>query len=179
VQIFTIIYAFWGAVLFAVGPLILALTPSRMVNSMAKFYVQHLIVWNCWTVVYAILACLIAAVNGTSVTSSPFFTGSVAGQQAQIMIGLTSILYALCILLIPLIAAFVLKGEFSGVAGALMTLLVAANQTSRLASAGGAASGASRSGGGAASGSQGGMGGGSYRNLSRPPDNTPPRSTTA
>ena len=34
-QIFTIMYAFWGAILFAIGPLVLALAPSQMVNSMA------------------------------------------------------------------------------------------------------------------------------------------------
>jgi hypothetical protein len=43
VQIFTLIYIFWGAVVYAVGPLVLALAPSRMVNSVAKLYMQNLI----------------------------------------------------------------------------------------------------------------------------------------
>ena len=179
VQIFTLVYIFWGAVVYAVGPLVLALAPSRMVNSVAKFYVQNLVVWNCWAIVYAILACLITAVNGKDMTASPFFVNSVTGAQTQIWIGLTSILYAICILLIPVIAFFVLKAEFGGVGGALLGLLATANQVSRLA---GAASGGKAGGAGGGRGpnqpAQGGMGGGTYRNLSTPPPNTPPRQAT-
>ncbi len=177
VQVFTLIYIFWGAVVYAVGPLVLALAPSRMINSTAKFYMQNLIVWCCWPVVYAIFACLIAAVNGKSITSSPFFPNSIAAAQPQVMIGLTSILYAICILLIPLIALFVLKAEFGGVGVALLGLIGTANQATRLAS-GVAGKGAGNSGGNRGGGGQGGMGGGSYRNMSQPPPNTPPRAST-
>ncbi|MGB8481899.1 MAG: hypothetical protein WCE63_24125 [Acidobacteriaceae bacterium] len=176
VQIFTLIYIFWGAVVFAVGPLVLALAPSRMVNSVAKFYMQNLVVWNCWTVVYAIFACLITAVNGKSMTTSPFFANSITGAQTQIWIGLTSIIYSICILIIPLIAFFVLKAEFGGVAGALGGLVATVNQATRLASVG---AGKGRASSGSSQGNQGGMGGGAYRNLSRPPDDTPARATTA
>ena len=117
VQIFTLLYTFWGAVLFAVGPLVLALAPSQTVNSTAKFFSLNLVVWNCWTVVYAIFACLITAVNGNDLQA--LLNGNnfsfVPGSQPIVMIGLTSILYALCILLIPLIAYSVLKGEFRAV----------------------------------------------------------------
>lgn len=176
VQIFTLVYIFWGAVVYAVGPLVLALSPSRMVNSVAKFYMQNLIVWNCWAIVYAVFACLITAVNGTDITTSPFFANSVAGAQTQIWIGLTSILYSICILLIPVIAFFVLKAEFGPVAGALLGLLATTNQVTRLA---GNAAGRAGGGGGAgkATSSQGGVGSGTYRNLSVPPPNTPPRAT--
>ncbi len=179
VQIFTLIYIFWGAVVYAVGPLVLALAPSRMLNSVAKFYVQNLIVWNCWAIVYAIFACLITAVNGKDMTASPFFANSVTGAQTQIWIGLTSILYAICILLIPVIAFFVLKAEFGGVGGALVGIMATVNQASRLA--GGASSTKAGSAGAGRStnqSAQGGMGGGTYRNLSTPPPNTPPRQTT-
>lgn len=172
-QVFTLIYIFWGAVVYAVGPLVLALAPSRMINGTAKFYAHNLVVWNCWAVVYAVFACLITAVNGKDITSSPFFSGAVTGAQTQIWIGLTSILYSLCILLIPLIAMYVLKAEFSGVASSLMTLISAGNQASRLASniAGKSASAGAKSAGVA----QGGSGGGTY--TSRPPNATPPRAT--
>jgi hypothetical protein len=176
VQIFTLIYIFWGAVVYAVGPLVLALAPSRMVNSVAKFYMQNLIVWNCWAIVYAVFACLITAVNGKDMTTSPFFANSVAGAQTQIWIGLTSILYAICILLIPVIAFFVLKAEFGGVGGALLGLLATANQATRLAGNVGAKAG----GNGATTrnaNSQGMMGRSPYQNLSVPPPATPPRAT--
>ena len=170
-QIFTLVYTFWGAVLYAVGPLVLALAPSRMVNSTAKFYAQNLIVWNSWSIVYAIFACLIAAVNGKDISSNPFFNGSIAGAQQQIFVGLTSILYSVCILLIPVISFFILRGEFSAVSGALLGLVATANQATRLA---GIAAGRGNSLAGRTQAGQGGMGGGTYRNLSRPPDDTPP-----
>jgi len=173
VQIFTLIYIFWGAVVFAMGPLVLALAPSRLVNSIAKFYAHNLVVWNCWPIVYAVFACLITAVNGQDMTTSPFFPANVTGAQTQVWIGMTSILYALCLLLIPVIAYFVLKGEFGGVAGALLGLVATANQGARLASnvAGSMTKSTSRN-----ANDQGGLGGGAYRNLSVPPPNTPPRS---
>jgi hypothetical protein len=176
VQIFTLIYIFWGAVVYAVGPLVLALAPSRMVNSVAKFYMQNLIVWNCWAIVYAVFTCLITAVNGKDMTTSPFFANSVAGAQTQIWIGLTSILYAICILLIPVITFFVLKAEFGAVGGALLGLLATTNQATRLAGNVGA-----KTGGNAATtlnaNSQGMMGRSAYQNLSVPPPDTPPRAT--
>ncbi len=178
-QLFTLIYVFWGAVLFAVGPLVLALAPSRMINGTAKFYAQNLIVWNCWAVLYAVFACLITAVNGKDLsTSGPFNWGNIVGAQTQVYIGLTSIIYAICILLIPIMAMAVLKGEFSGVAGAFMSLISVSTQVTKAATS---AAKAARAGKGGASGAsksstpQGGSGGGTYQ--SRPPSPTPPRAT--
>ncbi len=71
-QLFTLLYVFWGAVLYAVGPLVLALAPSRMINGTAKFYAQNLFVWNCWAILYAVFACLITAVNGKDLIVAPF-----------------------------------------------------------------------------------------------------------
>lgn len=178
VTIFTLIYTFWGAVVYAVGPLVLALAPSRMVNSVAKIYAQNLVVWNCWVVIYAIFSCLISAVNGNSMTISPFFSGNAAAAQPQVWIGMTSILYAICIMLIPVIALAVLKADFTPVGGSLMGLASTAMQVSRMTSRS-----SGRGGGGgsssAAGAQQGGLGAGTYRNLSVPPQSTPPRSSTA
>ena len=177
-QLFTLIYIFWGAVLYAVGPLVLALAPSRMINGTAKFYAQNLFVWNCWAVLYAVFACLITAVNGKDLTTSPFFSGTITGAQTQVFIGLTSIIYSVCILLIPLIAMAVLKGEFGGVAGAFMSLISVGTQVSRAASNAARAAKSGRGGSGNsqnASAPQGGSGGGTYQ--SRPPNPTPPRAT--
>ena len=177
-QLFTLIYIFWGAVLYAVGPLVLALAPSRMINGTAKFYAQNLFVWNCWAVLYAVFACLITAVNGKDLTTSPFFSGMVTGAQTQVWIGLTSIIYSVCILLIPLIAMAVLKGEFGGVAGAFMSLISVGTQVTSAASKAAKAARSARGGSGSsqnASAPQGGSGGGKYQ--SRPPNPTPPRAT--
>ncbi len=177
-QLFTLIYIFWGAVLYAVGPLVLALAPSRMINGTAKFYAQNLFVWNCWAVLYAVFACLITAVNGKDLTTSPFFSGMVTGAQTQVWIGLTSIIYSVCILLIPLIAMAVLKGEFGGVANAITSLVSIGTQVNRAASSAAKAAKAGTGGSGNAkntSSPQGGSGGGTYQ--SRPPNPTPPRAT--
>ena len=177
-QLFTLIYIFWGAVLYAVGPLVLALAPSRMINGTAKFYAQNLLVWNCWAICYAVFACLITAVNGKDLTSSPFFSGMVTGAQTQVWIGLTSIIYSVCILLIPLIAMAVLKGEFGGVAGAFISLVSVGTQVTRAASNAAKAAKAAKGGSSGsqnASTAQGGSGGGTY--ASRPPNPTPPRAT--
>jgi hypothetical protein len=88
-----------------------------MVNSTAKFYAQNLVVWNSWSIVYSIFACLIAAVNGKDISSNPFFNGSIAGAQQQIFVGLTSILYSVCILLIPVISFFILGENLARSAG--------------------------------------------------------------
>jgi hypothetical protein len=178
-QIFSLIYVFWGAVVFAIGPLVLALAPSRMVNSVAKFYTQNLIVWNCWTIVYSVFVCLVTAIDGMNTSSSPFFSQSVPGAQPQIWIGLTSILYGICLLLIPVISFFVLRADFVAVGGAMFGVIAtAATQGSRLM-----ALPTSRQGGSGygrqQSNMQGGSGGATYRNLSRPPDDTPPRSSVA
>ena len=163
IQIFTLIYTFWGAVVFAIGPLVLALAPSQSVNSIAKFYAVNLVVWNCWTVVYAVFACLITAVHGNDLNAmmngGPFFNGGmIPGSQPIAMIGLTSILYSVCILLIPLIAALVLKAEFRAVGGSLIGLALSTTQLTRISSA--MSRGAGRSGGGllsSGSPSQGGL----------------------
>ena len=178
VQIFTLIYIFWGAVLYAVGPLVLALGPSQMINSTAKFYARNLVVWNCWAIVYAIFTALITAVNGQDINSSPFFSGMMTGAQTQIFIGLTSILYAICIVLIPVIAFSVLKGEYGPVGGAMMGMVATASQVTRLASAlakGSGGGGGSSAGGGGGGGPDGSRSNVAYANHSIPPQATPSR----
>jgi hypothetical protein len=152
IQIFTLIYTFWGAVVFAMGPLVLAVAPSQSINSTAKFYAVNLVMWNCWTIIYAVFACLITAVHGNDLNAmmngGPFFNGGmIPGSQPIAMIGLTSILYSVCILLIPLIAGFVLKAEFRGVGGSLIGMVLSAMQVTRFASAMGAGSGSLGGGG--------------------------------
>jgi hypothetical protein len=139
VQIFALIYTFWGSCLFALGPLVVALAPSSLVNSLTKYYILNLGVWNAWTVIYAVFACLITAIHGNDVNAVLNGNMSAFGLANQAfgamgggieMIGLISIIYALCILLIPMVAGFILRGQFSAV-GAGISMLI-----SRVASGG-------------------------------------------
>jgi hypothetical protein len=206
VQIFALIYTFWGSCLFAMGPLVIALAPSSAVNSLTKYYALNLAVWNAWTIIYAVFACLITAIHGNDVNAVVNGNMSAFGLANQSfgalgggieMVGLISIIYAICILLIPMVAAFILRGQFSAV-GAGITTAISKIANGGISGArfgaaagpvgavGGAAAGAglglmgvtpySLMGGGnsfgssGSSGSQGGSGGGTY---STPPPNTP------
>ena len=202
VQIFALIYTFWGSCLFAMGPFVIALAPSSMVNSLTKYYALNLGVWNAWSIIYAIFGCLITAIHGNDVNaivagnmgSFGFGDATFASLDGGIeMIGLISVIYAICILLIPMVAAFILRGQFSAV-GAGLTMAV-----SRIANGGisgaraGAALGPAAAVGGAVAGagvgllgvntnalfatgkgSWGGQGGSGTGTYSTPPPNTPP-----
>jgi len=202
VQIFALIYTFWGSCLFAMGPLVIALAPSSMINSLTKYYALNLGVWNAWSIIYAVFGCLITAIHGNDVNE--IVAGNLGGfgfgdatfgslDGGIEMIGLISIIYAICILLIPMVAAFILRGQFSAVgAGLAMAVSRVANggiSGARAGAAlgpvgalGGAAAGAGlgimgigsnalfASGTTGGGGGQGGSGGGTY---STPPPNTP------
>src|ERR1035437_1858731 len=132
VQIFALIYTFWGSCLFAMGPFLVALAPSSAINSLTKYYALNLGIWNAWSVIYAVFACLITAIHGNDVNAVLNGNMSAFGMANQEfgamgggveMIGLISIMYAICILLIPMVAAFSLRGQFSAV-GAGLTMAV-------------------------------------------------------
>jgi len=199
-QIFTIIYTFWGSCLFVVGPFVIALAPSSLVNSLSKYYTLNLAVWNAWTVLYAVFASLISAIHMNDVQQvaagnpgSPFPFPMLGPLDGGIeAVGLISIIYAVMILLIPMVAAFVLRGQFSAVgAGLAMAFSRITNGGIHGARAGAAVGPAGAAGGAALGAGLGLMGvssgalfsngnGGSYgvqrqgMSGSMPPPNTPP-----
>jgi hypothetical protein len=184
------------------GPFVIALAPSSMINSLTKYYALNLGVWNAWSIIYAVFGCLITAIHGNDVNaivagnmdSFGFGDATFGALDGGVeMIGLISIIYAICILLIPMVAAFILRGQFSAVgAGLAMTVSKVANggiggaragaALGPVGAFGGAVAGAglglmgvgtnalfaTGTGGG---GRQGGSGTGTY---STPPPNTPP-----
>ena len=202
VQIFALIYTFWGSCLFAMGPFVIALAPSSMINSLTKYYALNLGVWNAWSIIYAVFGCLITAIHANDVNaivagnlgSFGFGDATFGSLDGGIeMIGLISIIYAICILLIPMVAAFILRGQFSAVGAGLTTAV------SKVVNGGisGARAGAALGPGGAAAGAMagtglgflgigtnalfatgtggwGGQGGSVTGTYSMPPPNTPP-----
>ena len=126
VQIFALIYTFWGTCLFAMGPFVIALAPSSLINSLTKYYALNLGIWNAWSIIYAVFGCLITAIHANDVNAilngdlGSFGLGPTLGATGPLdggieTIGLISIMYAICILLIPMVAAFILRGQFSAV----------------------------------------------------------------
>jgi len=131
-QIFALIYTFWGSCLFAMGPFVIALAPSSMINSLTKYYALNLGVWNAWTVIYAVFGSLITAIHANDVNaiingnlgSFGFGTAEFGALDGGIeMIGFVSVIYAICILLIPMVAGFILRGQFTAV-GAGISMLI-------------------------------------------------------
>ena len=126
-QIFSILYTFWGSCLFAVGPLVIALAPSSLVNSLSKYYTLNFAIWNAWTVIYAVFGSLISAIHMNDVQAIADGTANSIGffvpfnpQDGGIQaIGFISIMYAVMILLIPMVAAYVLRGQFTAVGAGL------------------------------------------------------------
>ena len=48
VEIFALLYCLWGAVLYCIGPLVLALMPSIGFSRITKNYIQNVFIWNMW-----------------------------------------------------------------------------------------------------------------------------------
>src|SRR6516165_12800884 len=61
--VFTLFYALYGAVLYVVGPFVLALLPARGLGQLARTYLLNLMVFGAWGLIYGILQALMTAVN--------------------------------------------------------------------------------------------------------------------
>src|ERR1022692_3548542 len=53
--IFSFFYSMYGAVLYVVGPLVLALYPALGAGQLARTFMVNLLVWNAWGIIYAII----------------------------------------------------------------------------------------------------------------------------
>lgn len=112
--LFCLFYAFYGTVLYVCGPLVLALYPALSTTGLARSYLTNLIIFHAWGLIYAILGCLIAAVNiGTvgQMLAAGDAAGFFAGAGDALLLALASILFALCIALIPMIARRIVQGD--------------------------------------------------------------------
>jgi len=167
--VFCFFYSLYGGVLYALGPLVLALLPMPNVGQLGRSFATNLMLWNAWGVIYAILGALITAiqVNQVSQVGCGGFLGFLRGPFDTLILGLVSICYALAIALIPFIAKRLISGDVGATA---MTVLNAATSAAGVALAGaaglagGISAGSASGGGGAGStvgaASAGGAGGG-------------------
>src|SRR6266436_2407156 len=95
---FCFFYSFYGAVLYVVGPIVLALLPAFGVGSLGRVYVINLMTFHFWGVIYSILGALITAVNlGTvqQVLTTGGFMGGFIGVDEALLLGLASIFYSI------------------------------------------------------------------------------------
>jgi hypothetical protein len=112
--IFAFFYSMYGAMLYAVGPLVLALYPAFGIGHMARTYMVNLLIWNAWGILYAVMSqmlTLMSAGSLTTILNAGTFGGLFAGASQALLIGLSSILFSLMIALIPFIAKRVVSGD--------------------------------------------------------------------
>ena len=84
--IFSFFYSMYGAVLYVVGPLVLALYPALGVGQLARTFMVNLLVWNAWGIIYAIISQLLTIMSANSLTSiftSQSFGGAFQGAFAD------------------------------------------------------------------------------------------------
>jgi hypothetical protein len=150
--VFCFFYTLFGAVLYVVGPLVLALIPISGVGQLGKAYAVNVMIWNAWGILYAVFGALITAVHVNEVNDilGNGFLGFLKGAGDSVLLGLVSIFYALAVALIPFIAKKIISGDVGSTAFALVRaggVAAGAALTGVSGFAAGAGSGATTSGG--------------------------------
>ena len=162
--LFAVFYSLYGTILFVTGPLVLALMPSFGLGSLARRYAINVMIFGAWGLIYGIFCRLAIAINVNSMaalTSANSFAGVLAGASQEILLAVASILFSVCILLIPVLAKRIVEGDLGGsmltvlgaattMAQSLMSIAAGASGGMQGAAAGGAAA---SSGGGVAAAS--------------------------
>src|SRR3984957_8874143 len=123
VAIFGFFYIFYGSVLYIFGPIVIALMPLGATNRLAKAYVENVMIWNAWPILYGGFGALLSAVQmgqvGQMLNQSNFL-GGLGNLEGSFLIGAASIIYSLAIAVIPFIAKRIVSGEVGSTAGALI-----------------------------------------------------------
>ena len=111
--VFCFFYTLFGAILYVIGPLVLALIPISGVAQLGKAYAFNVMIWNAWGILYAVFGALITAIQVNQVNNilGSGFLGFLKGAGDSVMLGLVSIFYALAIALIPFIAKRIISGD--------------------------------------------------------------------
>jgi hypothetical protein len=130
--IFSFFYSMYGAVLYVVGPLVLALYPALGVGQLAKTFMVNLLVWNAWGIIYAIISQLLTIMSANSLAN--IFTaqnigGAFQGASQMLLISLASILLSIMILMIPFLAKRIVSGDVGSTMFAVAGIAAAAVQT--------------------------------------------------
>ena len=176
--VFTVLYAFYGTILYVTGPLVLALMPSFGLGTLAKRYAVNLVIFGAWGLIYGIFCRLAIALNINSmaaITGAGNFGGLLAGATAEVLLAAASILFSVCILLIPFLAKRIVEGDLGS------TMLTVLGTAAALAQSAVAFAGGSSDGFGRASSSAGGGGGraGAGASSSSAPPSAPAPATAA
>lgn len=144
--IFTILYALYGTILYTTGPLVLALLPTMGLGSLARRYAINFMIFGAWGLIYGVFCRLAIALNINSmaaITGAGNLGGLLTGATAEVLLAAASILFSVCILLIPFLAKRIVEGDLGST---MLTVLgtAAAMAQAAVATASGAADGFGR-----------------------------------
>jgi hypothetical protein len=123
IAIFGFFYIFYGSVLYIFGPIVIALLPLNAANRIAKAYIENVLIWNAWPILYGGFGALLSAVQMGQVgqmLSQNNFLGALGNVEGSFLIGIASIIYSLAIAVIPFIAKRIVSGDVGATAGALV-----------------------------------------------------------
>ncbi len=154
VAIFGFFYIFYGSILYIFGPIVIALMPLGATNRLAKAYVENVMIWNAWPILYGGFGALLSAVQMGQVgqmLNQNNFLGGLGNLEGSFLIGAASIIYSLAIAVIPFIAKRIVSGEVGSTAGALIGAAATA-LTAGAAAVEGVVAGAAAAGAGGAAG---------------------------
>jgi hypothetical protein len=158
--VFTVLYSLYGTILYVTGPLVLALMPSLGLGTLARRYAINVVIFGAWGLIYGVFCRLAMALNINSmaaITSAGTFGGLLTGATAEVLLAAASILFSVCILLIPFLAKRIVEGDLGSTMFAALGAAAAVAQSAVAFAAGSgdgfgrvAASGASDGGTGSA-----------------------------
>ena len=149
IVVFGFFYIFYGSVLYIFGPIVIALMPIGGANRIAKSYIENVLIWNAWPILYGGFGALLSAVQMGQVgqmLNQNNFLGGLGNLEGAFLIGIASIIYSLAIAVIPFIAKRIVSGDVGATAvalvGAAATVVTAGIAAGEGAAAGFAAAGA-------------------------------------
>ena len=157
--VFTVLYCLFGTILYVVGPLVLALFPSVGLGSLARRYATNFVIFASWGLIYGIMCRLMLALNVNSmaaITSAGSFMGLMSSATAEVLLAAVSILFSVCILLIPFLAKRVVEGDLGSAMFAILGTTAAMTQALTAIAAGGGDGWSRVAGGGSEAGAAGG-----------------------
>jgi hypothetical protein len=139
---------------------VIALIPLGGANRIAKSYIENVLIWNAWPILYGGFGALLSAVQMGQVgqmLNQNNFLGGLGNLEGAFLIGIASIIYSLAIAVIPFIAKRIVSGDVGATAvalvGAAATVVTAGIAAGEGAAAGFAAAGAGGAQGAGAGGS--------------------------
>jgi len=163
--VFAVLYSLFGTILYVTGPLVLALLPALGVGTIARRYVINVVIFASWGLIYGIFCRLLMTLNINSmaaITSAGSFAGALTSASAEVLLAVASILFSVCILLIPMLAKRIVEGDVgSSMLTVLGTAAALGHAMMSLAAGSGGGYGAMSSSGGGKGASDGGGGGSS------------------